>query len=125
MANRRFQRVQSLSREVKILHARVAIGASGAPTLDSDLSVGVASVVRDSAGVYVVTLDDKYNNLLHVDVMQLEATAEDLTFQVESEAVATAKTVQIQAKAAAVETDPSDGSVLLLRLELKNTNVPR
>jgi len=125
MANRRFQRVQSLSREVKILHAKVAIGASGAPTLDTDLSVGVASVVRDSAGVYVVTLDDKYNALLHVDVMQVAASAEDLTFQVESEAVATAKTVQIQAKAAAVETDPSDGSVLLLRLELKNTNVPR
>lgn len=125
MANRRFQRVQSLSREVKILHAKVAIGASGAPTLDTDLSVGVASVVRDSAGVYVVTLDDKYNALLHVDVMQVAASAEDLTFQVESEAVATAKTVQIQCKAAAVETDPSDGSVLLLRLELKNTNVPR
>lgn len=124
MASRRFQRVQSLSREVKIVHAKVAIGASGAPTLDSN-SVGIASVVRDSAGVYVVTLEDTYNNLLHVDVMQIAASAEDLTFQVESEDVASAKTVQIQSKAAAVETDPSDGSTLLIRMELKNTSVPR
>lgn len=125
IANRRFQRVQSLSREVKILHAKVAIGASGAPTLDTDASVGVASVTRDSAGVYVVTLEDKYSSLLHVDVMQVAASAEDLTFQVEAEAVATAKTVQVQCKAAAVETDPSDGSSLLIRMELKNTSVVR
>ena len=125
MANRRFQRVQSLSREVKILHGRVAIGAAGAPTLDANLSVGISSVERDSAGVYIVTLDDAYNNLLHFSVMQLEATAEDLTFQVESEDVDGAKTIQFQCKAAAVETDPSDGSVLLLRIELKNTSVAR
>lgn len=125
MANRRFHRMQSLSREVKVLHAKVSIGATGAPTLDSDLSVGVASISRDSAGVYILTLDDKYNNLLHFNVMMLEATAEDLTFQVESEAVATAKTIQFQCKAAAVETDPSNGSVLLIRIELKNTSVSR
>ncbi len=125
MANRNFHRVQSLSREVKILHAKVAIGASGAPTLDSNLSVGVASITRDSAGVYIVTLDDKYTALLHFSAMQLEATAEDLTFQVESEDVDGAKTIQFQCKAAAVETDPSDGSVLLLRMELKNSSVTR
>ena len=125
MANRNFHRVQSLSREVKVLHAKVSIGASGAPTLSSDLSIGVASISRDSQGVYIVTLDDKYNNLLHFNVMMLEATAEDLTFQVESEDVDGAKTIQFQCKAAAVETDPSDGSVLLIRIELKNSSVSR
>jgi hypothetical protein len=125
MANRNFHRLQSLTREVKVLHAKVAIGASGAPTLDADNSVGVASVTRDSAGVYIVTLDDKYNALVGFDVKQIFATAEDLTFQIESEAVATSKTVQFQCKAAAVETDPSDGSTLLIKLELKNTSVRR
>lgn len=123
MANRRFHRVQSLAREVKSVYGRVSIGASGAPTLVAASSIGVASVERDSAGVYIVTLDDKYHSLLHASVMHLEATAEDLTFQVESEDVDGAKTIQIQCKAAAVETDPSDGSVLLLKFELKNTNV--
>lgn len=125
MANRRFQRLQSLTREAKVLHAKVDIGASGAPTLDANASVGVASVTRDSAGVYIVTLDDKYNSLLHFSVMQVAATAEDLTFQVESEDVDGAKTIQFQCKAADVETDPSDGSSLLMKIEVKNSSVSR
>lgn len=126
MANRRFNRVQSLTREVKILHARVAIGASGAPTLDVNDSVGIASITRDSAGVYDLVLDDQYNDLMHFNVIMLEATAEDLTFQIESESVASStKTIKFQCKAAAVETDPSDGSVLLIRVELKNSSIAR
>lgn len=124
MANRRFNRYQALEKEVKTLFADVAIGASGAPTLNSGL--GIASVTRDSAGVYDVVLEDRYSSLLHVSVMQLEATAEDLTFQVESESVnAASKTVKIQCKAADTETDPSDGSRLLIKIELKNTSVAR
>lgn len=123
MANRRFNRKQALEREVKELFADVAIGATGAPTLTTGL--GVASVTRDSAGVYDITLEDKYNSLLHVSVIQLEATAEDLTFQVESEDVADTKVVRIQCKAADTETDPSDGSRLLIKLDLKNTSVVR
>lgn len=57
--------------------------------------------------------------------MHLEATAEDLTFQVESEDVSSAKTIQFQCKAAATETDPSNGSVLLVRAELKNSSVSK
>lgn len=125
MANRNFHRVQSLTREVKILTAKISIGASGAPTLVSNDSVGIASVVRDSAGVYVITLDDKYNSLVGLSVMLQSATAEDLSFQIESEDVSSAKTVQIQCKAAAVETDPSDGSTLLVELKLKNSSVSR
>lgn len=125
MANRSFHRVQSLAREVKTVYGRVSIGATGAPTLDTTNSIGVASVSRDSAGVYIVTLQDKYNALLHAQIMMLEATAEDITFQVETEDVASAKTIQIQCKAAAVETDPSDGSVLLLKFDLKNSSVSR
>jgi len=117
--------MQALTREVKHLHAKVAIGASGAPTLDSDISVGVASITRDSAGVYILTLDDAYNSLVDFSVMQLAASAEDLTFQIESESVASAKTIQFQCKAAAVETDPSNGSTLLIKVALKNTSVAR
>lgn len=125
MANRNFHRVQSMARESKVVYAKVSIGASGAPTLSVNDSIGVASVSRDSAGVYVFTLDDKYNALLYAQVVMVEATAEDITFQVESEDVASAKTVQIQCKAAAVETDPSDGSVLLVKFDLKNSSVAR
>lgn len=125
MANRRFFTTQSLSREVKSVYAYVSIGASGAPTLNTNKSIGITSITRDSAGVYIITLDDKYNALLHFNVMMLEATAEDITFQVESEDVDGAKTIQFQCKAAAVETDPSNGSVLLIKIDLKNTSVAR
>ena len=121
MANSTFHRVQSKVRELKILTAKVSIGASGAPTLTS--SDGVASIVRDSAGVYIVTLDEKFNELHGFHPMLLEATAEDLTFQVESEDVDGAKTIQFQCKAADVETDPSDGSALLLTILVKNSGI--
>lgn len=123
MANRNFNRMQALTKEAKTLFAKVSIGASGDPTLDTTNSLGVASITRDSAGVYILTLEDKYNALLYFDVMMLEATAEDITFQVESEDVDDAKTIQFQCKAAAVETDPSDGSKLLIRIDVKNSSV--
>ena len=120
MASRNFNRKQALEKEVKELYAEVAIGASGAPTLTSGL--GIASVTRDSAGVYIVTLDDQYVRLLSFHVTQLAATAEDLTFQIESDNSSnSAKTIQFQSKAAAVETDPSSGSSLYIKINLKNT----
>jgi len=125
MASRNFHRVQSLSRELKIVSALVNIGASGAPTKVVNDSVGVATIVRDSAGVYIMTLDDKYNGLVYFNVMQEASSAEDLTFQMESEDVTGAKTVQFQCKAAAVETDPSSGSVLRITMFLKNSSVTR
>jgi len=123
MANRRFHRFQSLEREVKSLYANVSIGASGAPTLVKGL--GISGIVRDSAGEYTITLEDKYSSLLHVDIVQLEADAEDLTFQVTSEDVDGTKEISIMCKAAAVETDPSDGSVLLIKIDVKNSSVVR
>lgn len=117
--------MQSLTREVKQLHAKVAIGAAGAPTLDTEISVGIASVTRDSAGVYIMTLEDAYNDLVDFHVMQQAAAAEDLTFQIEAEDVASAKTIQFRAQAAATETDPSDGSTLFIKIALKNTSVRR
>jgi hypothetical protein len=120
MASRNFSRVQALEKEIKHLYAEVSIGATGAPTLDR--GYGITSIERDSAGVYVLTLDDKYPRLMHMHVMMLEATAEDLTFQIESEDVNGDKTIQFQCKAAAVETDPSSGSKLLIKIDLKNTS---
>lgn len=120
MANRNYSRQQALEREVKALFAEVSIGASGAPTLVRGL--GIASIVRNSAGLYTLTLQDKYDRLMHMDVKQLVASAEDLNFQLAAEDVDSAKTVQFRCIAAAVETDPSSGSRLFIRLSLRNTS---
>lgn len=122
MANRRFNRYQSLEREVKALYAEVAIGASGAPTLSEGL--GIASISRNGAGDYDLVLEDKYNRLVHFDVNQEATSAEDLTFQILSEDVAgSTKTINFVCKAAAVDTDPSNGSVLRIKVEVKNSSV--
>lgn len=121
MANRNFNRFQALEKEVKSLYAEISIGASGAPTLVAGL--GIASVVRDSAGVYTITLQDKYNRLMHAHVQVLSAAAQDLDVQLQSEDVEGTKEVVIRCQAVAVETDPSSGSVLFVRLDLKNSSV--
>jgi hypothetical protein len=68
MANRSFQRLQALDKEIKIIHGQFAVGGSGAPTLSASKSVGVKSVTRNSAGDYSVVLGtpsgdtDKYSH---------------------------------------------------------------
>jgi hypothetical protein len=125
MASRNFNRYQALEKEVKTLYAEVAIGASGAPTLTSGL--GITSIARTGTGAYTVTLADRYVRLMHVNIIQVDADAEDLTFQVTSSSVnSTTKAVSFVCKAydgdgAAAAADPSDGSSLLIKVELKNT----
>jgi hypothetical protein len=49
------------------LFGKVAIGAVGAPTIDAPLSKGISSIVRNSAGLYTITLADKYNKFVGSD----------------------------------------------------------
>ena len=118
MANRNFNRHQSLEKEVKDLFAEIAIGASGAPTLTKGL--GITSVARTGAGRYTLTLDDQYVRLLDARIIQHFTTSADLTFQLTAHDES-AKTVSFACKAAAVDTDPASGSILFVRLALKNS----
>lgn len=121
MASRNFNRLQALEKEIKHLHVEVLIGASGAPTLVKKL--GVASISRTSAGLYVLTLQDKYSRFMHMHVMQEAASAEDLNFQVTGKSVNSAKTITFLCTTGGVATDPSDGSRLYLDISLKNSSV--
>ncbi len=121
MANRSYNRRQSLEKQVKDLYALVSIGASGAPTLTS--GTGIASITRTSAGLYQVTLQDKYNSLKFVEGVIVKSTAEDIQVTVKAEDVDGAKTIDLFTLAGAVATDPSSGSQLLIKIEVKNTSV--
>ena len=44
MANRSFNRLQALDKEVKFLFLTATIGSGGDPTLDEDKSVGIKSI---------------------------------------------------------------------------------
>lgn len=123
MANRRFNQFQgTLEREVVKLYGKVAIGASGDPTLNTDYSKGIASISRSSAGVYLVTLSDKYWALFDFNAFLLESDDEDVTFKLNAVDM-DAKTLTIGCYTAATLTDPSDGSVLQFSVDLKNTSL--
>ena len=121
MANRNFNPVQALDKEVKHLYANISIGASGAPTLNAAL--GIASVARDNAGDYTLTLDDKYNKLLMFKGQILDAASEDIVVQPAVDAVASGPSVSFFTNTAATATDPSNGSTLLIELVLRNSSV--
>lgn len=130
MANRNFHRVQSLVRELKLLNAHITIGSSGAPTLSTTKSNGVASISRTSEGLYVLTLDDKYNQLIDFHAMVLNSSIDDLQVQVKAESVASAKTITFNTKSPTdsstttqVVNDPANGTVLLLTILVKNTDI--
>lgn len=127
MANRRFNQFRySLENAMCDIYAKVAIGAAGAPTLDVAKSKGVASIVRDSAGLYTVTLSDAY-----VDLFMVQATVELASGSPASELavvraydVSGAKTIQIGfLNGSFAATDIANGAVLKLKFELKNSRV--
>lgn len=122
MANRRFQRKQSLDKEVKDLFLEVSFGATGAPTIVNGL--GISSIARSAQGDYLITLEDKYyGGLKFVQGILLDAAAEDIHFQVKEEAIASAGTISIFTIAAATATDPSDGSKAYFQFVLKNNTI--
>lgn len=123
MANRRFHRMQSLSRETKVLYAKASV-ASNVATKSKNDSVGVESVVISGTGVLTVTLEDKYNSLLHVSVVAVGSATVDNKFVVVSEDVSGTKEIVLQnvEGAAAADIDDCD---LLIKVELKNTSVKR
>ncbi len=131
MANAMFWTTQSRQRELKMVHAKIAIGASGAPTLNAAASLGVASVTRTSAGLYQLTLSNKYNSLVAVEAQLLHASiSEHNKVQLKAEDVDGAKTIDFWTLAATnssttthAATDPDNGATLYLTIYLKNTSV--
>lgn len=121
MANRDFKTTQSNIRELKLVCLKVAIGATGAPTIDTSSS-SWASIVRDGAGEYTVTFADKYSSFHGALIMgDLGAGGEDLTFPITSVDLA-ASTISFDCLAGTTETDPSSGSVLYINAFFSNSS---
>ena len=112
------------SNEVKVLHlyAKVAVGSSGAPTLDTAASKGIASITRTSQGLYQLTLDRVYNSVLMVNIMTLDGTLQDITYQVKAETL-TSKTIDFWAKTGATATDPQSGATMRIQVIVKDSSV--
>ena len=110
MANRRFQRLQALQKEVKKLHVKITTDGSGDVTATS--GTGITSAAH-AANVYTITLDDKYNEFLGAAVLAGVAA----THHLNAEDISGAKTVAIEFSATQASTD------IHIELILKNTSV--
>lgn len=114
MANRNFNRFQALEKEVKSLYAEISLDGAGAPTLVKGL--GIASVALDSGDIKL-TLQDKYNRLMHVSVVEVGSPTLTAPVSVVSEDVDGAKTIVLS------NADALASTKLLVRIDVKNSSV--
>jgi len=129
MANRDFKNFQAAERQVKRLYMKATIGATGAPTLVEDDSLGIKSIARNTTGDYTVTLGtpsaltDHYNKLLWADGKLLDPVAEDVRVNIDTDSVSTSGLVKILTLTGGSAADPSNGATLTMVFDVKNSSV--
>ena len=135
MANRNFNRVQALDKEVKFLFLTATIGSGGDPTLNESKSVGIKSISDTAVGEYDITLGvpggaaDKYPALLFVQCFLTDSaaisTGGGVSFQIEAETVSSDGVIKLFAldKDGAIA-EIRSGDVLQIMIVVKNSNQP-
>lgn len=127
MANRQFTQFRnSLEKKLVDLIVNIKFGATGAPTLQVKNSKGVKSVTRTSAGLFVITLQDGYVDLMFARAMFLLAAgvpASPYMFVVSH----TKNVITVQfnagsgASGALVATDPANGEEVNILLIMSDS----
>lgn len=115
--------LKSIRNEVITVYAAATIGASGAPTLVAADSYGVTSIARTGAGLYTIVLRDAYNAIQFADGKLFANTpTEDIrvNFDLDGSSAVT-KNILLATLTGATATDPSDGSKLYIKIELRNS----
>lgn len=129
--NHYFFGVQSRKHALKLVHGKVAIGGTGAPTLNAAASTGITSITRTGAGTYEVLLDGKVPQLVHFTCTLLHSSTSQLVrFQLTSDTVATDGKFVFKCLAATdattttlIAADPASGATLLFTVEVNNTSL--
>ena len=124
MANRDFKDVQSNYRETKEIHLQVAIGGTGAPTMDS-FGAGYASIARNGTGDYTITMAEGYSGFLNGHISYLSTTNADFVIQWDSiyDSTSAYGFRMLGADGTPVAEDPANGSTLYITLWLRNSSV--
>lgn len=106
------------------IYAKISFGATGAPTLvtANGASKGIASVSRNGAGDFSITLSETFPLLKGINASFVASSgAAAPNVNVKSDLVSTTKVLRINTQAGGVNTDPANGEVLLLEIMLKNS----
>ena len=140
MANRSFQRLQALDKEIKIIHGQIVTDSTAASTaslLTNSKSVGVQSVTRNSAGDYSIVLGvpsgkvDKYSHFFggYFDIQKASAlggTSGGMSFQLKgAPTVSTDGQIDFfSLKSNGSEADPGNSETIHFMIVLKNSALP-
>lgn len=139
MANRRFNNQQfAFMPGVVSIYGRVTFGAAGAPTLDqaTQNSMGILSVVRNSAGNYTFTFGsntqlssvDTYFKFLSMAAVFNEtgtsAAPASPSYYITSNLISSTGKVTVQFNAAGTATDPASGEILHIKFDFRNSSAP-
>lgn len=124
MANRNFDDLQALEKELVVIAGSFAPNGSSAPTAVT--GKGVASVARSSAGLFLVTLDDLFVSFLNIQASLALASADDKFVQVGAVSVSS-KTFEIRvwdvSGAAVSDISAAAGNVIYFAVMAKNSGV--
>lgn len=93
MANRNFDPLQVLGKEIKVLTGKISINASAVVTAVTGRGFTAA---RTGVGVYLVTFNDRWPALLAANLTMQKAAAANLFVEMISEAVLSAGTAQFR-----------------------------
>lgn len=126
MANRYLYQFRgSFEPGIVTIYGKISFGATGAPTLVSGQNRGISTIVRNSAGNYTITLMDSYVRTLGVSHNYLESTAPAapaLFMTADNVATLATPTIIVVTNAAGTATDPANGDVMMIRIDLKNSS---
>ena len=113
----------SPQQELELIAGRVRIGVTGAVGAITG-GLGVTSVTRDSAGVYIFLLEDEPATIYGAKGIVRSDAAVDLQVQLETISEST-KTITLRCVAVAAETDPGDGDDLCFEFLVSRKQVGR
>jgi len=133
MSNYYFRSQFNFSNSAKpvTLRAKIAIGASGDPSIVSGTGMGIASVSRDSAGKFTIALSRPFHDLMSVHLMPIAASASPGScaapvMNIISEDVANQSAPELKIRSndyTGVATDPAEGEVLLVEIVLNDSSL--
>ena len=126
MANRLFTQFRyTLEKKMCDIYGRIAIGATGAPTLATTKSKGLASITRTGVGAYTVVLQDTYTDLFFAGFsLIVPSGANTVTGMNVVTASPSTKTYTILfVSSTGADVEIVSGATLLLKFELKDSSV--
>lgn len=101
----------------------IASNATIAGTPSLTVGLGIKSITRVSAGVYQLLLEDKYMGLRQCNMSIQSATKQNLKYELVSQDVVTAKTINFRTSIGTVETDAVNDCTFRMHIDLKNSSI--